>query len=486
MTMTEKRRILTPEEKGKLRQQWPKCYICEEDFEGYDESEIEYDHIYAYAKEHPQDLEYFAPVHASNQPGKRNCHKAKGTKSPMEYKEEIRIKSLLDKVKELKHLCPAAKAVSFNMDTDTMVATLNGEKVNLYKQTIRGKDLYYFFHELSPQNIESDDEIQLRPVDSRITGLVFHLRECPQLLPSLARLDTNDNKIKVFDGQHKAIAQMIGNRQERLPFLVFIAPDVNLLRNTVLEAHTKFVQQRYRPSHIDRKLVDVFQARIEAFQAGDSYKPYSEKDILGPESKPKRRQYLEAWIIDGLKDMTQMADQLIAKVVREQRSRPFLYSSLKRFVKKFTKLEPIDYPTGHPENYRDAELGNLAFILEAIREETLEGKWNSSNPESEGHKLARSFYYDHTVRVWLDILEEALSFGLSMLTGKKLNRPICYRGEFSEDEKDRISSTVKRLFSHGLWLNPANRVTLSSSFDSEIRKLFTDQGLDYVYCVKPT
>lgn len=481
---TEKRRVLTPEEKKQLRQQWPKCYICEESFEGYDESEIEYDHIYAYAKGHDQGLENFAPLHASNQPGKRNCHKTKGVKSPIEYKEEIRIKSLLNKVKELRHLCPSAKSISFEIDTEAMVITLNGKKVNLYKQTIRGNDLYYFFHELSPESIESDDEIQLRPLDSRITGLVFHLRECPQLLPSLARLDTRNKKIKVFDGQHKAIAQIIGNRQERLQFLVFIDPDVNLLRNTVLEAHTKFVQQRYQPSHIDRKLVDVFQARILTFQAGDSYKPYSEKDILGPETTSKRRQYLEAWIIDGLRDMTEMAQSLIARIVREQGSRPFLYSSLKRFVRKFAKLEPIEYPTGHPENYRDAELRNVAVILEAIRQETLEGKWNPNNPETEEHKLARNFYYDHTVRVWLDILEESIASGLSLLAGKKLDRPICYRAEFSQDEMDRISSIVNKFFSHGLWLNPANRVTLSSSFDSDIRKLFSDQGLDWIHCVK--
>lgn len=480
----EKRRILTTEEKKQLRQQWPKCYICEESFEDYDESEIEYDHIYAYAKGYPQDLEHFAPIHASNLPGKYNCHKAKGVKSPIEYKEEVRIKSLLNKVKELKHLCPTAKPINFEMNKGAMAATLNGQKVNLYKQSIRGKDLYYFFHELSPENIESDDEIQLRPVDSRITGLVFHLRECPQLLPSLARLDTHDKKIKVFDGQHKAIAQMIGNRQERLQFLVFIDPDVNLLRNTVLEAHTKFVQQRYQPSHIDRKLADVFQARILTFQGGDSYKPYSEKDILGPESKAKRRQYLEAWIIEGLRDMTEMAESLIARVVKEQGSRPFLYSSLKRFARKFANLEPIEYPTGHPENYRDAELHNLTSILEAIRQETLEDKWNPRNPEAEEHKLARNFYYDHTVRIWLDILEESISFGLSMLAGKKLDRPICYRAEFSQDEIDRISSIAKRLFSHGLWLNPANRTVLSSSFDTDIRKLFSNQSLDMIYCVK--
>jgi hypothetical protein len=482
---TEKRRVLTAEEKAQLRKQWPICYICEQGFEGYDDSEIQWDHIYAYALGYPQDLEYFAPMHASRQPGKLNCHKGKGTKSPIEYKEEVRIKKLLGEVTELKDLCPKAKPVTFHMDKNKMEATINGERVKLYKQTLQGSDFYYFFHELSPENIETDNEIQLRPIDSRITGLVFHLKKCPQLLPSLGRLDTTDSKIRVFDGQHKAVAQIIGNRQENLPFLVFVDPNVNLLRNTVLEAHTRFVQQRYQPSHIDRKLCDVFGARIETFQGSDPNKPYSEKDILVAEPKAKRAQYLEAWIIEALRDTTSMANLYIARTRSEQRSqKPFLYSSLKRFVESFALLESVEYPTGHPQNFRDGELNNLTFILEAIRRETLEGKWDPSNPEAEPHKLARTYYYDHAVRIWLEVLEESINYGLSMLAGKKLQRPMCYRREFSEEEKKRVCSIVKRLFSHGLWLNPVNQQVLSSSFDLNIRNLFRDQGLDSIYCTK--
>ncbi len=482
---TEKRRILTAEEKKHLRKKWPQCYICEQNFDDYDDTEIEFDHIYAFGKGYSQDLEYFAPVHASILIGKRNCHKAKGIKSPIEYKEELRIKELLDRVRELKDICPVAKTVNVQINEKTMEITFNNKKLTLYKQNVKGKDWYYFYHELSPADIESDDEIQLRPVDSRITGLVFHLRECPQLLPSLARLDTHEHKIKVFDGQHKAIAQIIGNRQEKLPFLVFIDPDVNWLRNTVLEAHTKFVQQRYQPSHIDKKMADVYQARILTFRGGNPNKPYSEKDIIGLEAKAKRNQFLEACIIDGLSDKTQMANNLIARVVKEQRAKPLLYSSLKRFIRKFAKLEPIEFPTGHPDNHREDELNNLASILDTIYKESLENRWNPANPESEEHKLARNFYYDHTVRVWLDILEASLDYGLSMLAGRQLNIPICYRQEFSDIEKDRITAIVKKLFMHPLWLNPANKTTLSSSFDSDIRVLFTDQGLDKIYCTKP-
>ncbi|MBE9502039.1 MAG: hypothetical protein IMY87_06395 [Chloroflexi bacterium] len=481
----EERRIPTPEEKRQLRKQWPVCYICETSFDGYDDSEIQYDHIYAYAKGYPQELSNFAPMHASPHPGKLNCHKDKGTKAPIEYKEEFRIKKLLTKVQGLGDLCPKARPVHFEYDVHLMEGTLDGEKVRLYKQEIEGKPIYYFFHDIPSMWIESDDEIQLRPLDTRITGLILHLKHNLQLLPSLARLETASGKIKVFDGQHKAVAQLIGNKAERLPFIVFIDPDVSHLRNTVLEAHTKFVQQRYQPSHVDKKLYDVYRARIEDFQGGNESKPFTERDILFPDSKDRQRQFLEATIIEGLKEKTEMANELLARTVREQRSKqPFLYSSLKRFVRRFARLEPVDVPTGHPDNHREGELENLAFILEEIRKETIHGRWNPKDPESEGHKLARTYYYDHTVRIWLEVLDESIPFALSMLAGKKLEGPVCYRSKFSFEQEARIRSIIERLFKHGLWLNPENRPVLSSSFDLDIRNLFAKHGLDYVHCSK--
>ena len=65
-----------------------------------------------------------------------------------------------------------------------------------------------------------------------------------------------------------------------------------------------------------------------------------------------------------------------------------------------------------------------------------------------------------------------------------LLRPICYRDKFSDEEKARINSIVKKMFTHGLWFNPASRDILSSSYDQRIRDLFKDKGLDYIYCSK--
>lgn len=103
------RRILTPEEKQQVRQQFQNtCYLCEGSLDDYGDAEIQYDHIYAFAEGYPQDFSNFAPVHASRDDAKKNCHAAKGRKSPHEYKEELRIRKIMEAVTGLKSLCPTA------------------------------------------------------------------------------------------------------------------------------------------------------------------------------------------------------------------------------------------------------------------------------------------------------------------------------------------------------------------------------------------
>src|SRR5215216_2247176 len=101
----EKRRILTEVEKQELLAKHKDCYICLGSLGNYEQSEIQFDHIYNYADGYPQELFNFAPVHASTDLRKKNCHKDKGRKSPFEYREELRIKAALEKVHGLQDLC---------------------------------------------------------------------------------------------------------------------------------------------------------------------------------------------------------------------------------------------------------------------------------------------------------------------------------------------------------------------------------------------
>ena len=490
MNVLPERRRLTEKEKEQLLQGWSTCYICEASLEGYTRDEIEFDHIYAYADEYSQELSNFAPVHASST-GKKNCHAAKGRKSPYQYKEELRIERKLQEISGLKDLCRIASPSVYTIDTagKPPTITLNGETLRLYSQRLDNKDHWYFFHHVPKEYVESDEDIQLRPLDSRIKGLIFHLKSSLQLLPSLGRLDDQYHKIKIFDGQHKAVAQIVGNNCERIPCLIFIDPDINSLRRTVTEAHTTFLQQRYAPSHIDNKLAQIYERRITEFQGGDSSRPYSEKDILRFETKSRIRSFLRASIIDGLKEKGRTGDvDFIGRFVfehrREQKEKPIAWKNLHLFVETFANLESVDRVTGDPENWREGELNNLNFLLSSMYKHSLKDRWNPQNPDAVEARLASLYYMTHTFRIWVRILEKALRYAYEQRINKELQGPLCYRREFAPEIKERFDTIIERLFCHGLWINPDNQVVLRSIYDDQIEQLFRDKGLDYMYLTR--
>ena len=483
--MSVQRRILTDEEKKQLLKKWKQCYICETSLEGYCDAEIQFDHIYDFASEYSQELSQFAPVHASREPSKKNCHQDKGRKSPFEYREELRIRKILDKIHGLKDLCPTAKTSVFNMDTIKRLVELNGQTYPLFSQRIESKDHWYFFAELPTEYVESDEEIQLRTLDSRIIPFTFSLRKSLQLLPSLARLDTKNRKLKVFDGQHKAVAQIVGNNRASIPCMVFIDPDVNWLRQTVTEAHSTFVQQRYAPTHIDAKLAAIYGNRIKEFQHGDPNLPYSEIDILKHESKANKRKFLRAAIIAGLKTNGDFYAKYVSKLAGARtKDKPIPYKDLEVFVDTFGNLEPVDKSSGDPENYRSAELKNLTIILSYLEKYTLKDRWDSQNPSSVTAQLPNLCYLTHPFKIWIDTYREAIKHAIENIENRAIRTPLCYAREFKPELQNRIDKITERLFTHGLWLNPENSTTLRSIYNEEIRKLFEKEKLDYVYLTR--
>jgi hypothetical protein len=483
----EKRRILTNEEKADLLAKHPTCYICNEPLANYDQSEIQFDHIYNYADGYPQELFNFAPVHASKDLRKRNCHGSKGKKSPVEYREELRIKGALSGISGLKDLCPHAVPSVYSVANDFRSITFNGITLPLYNQRIGNKDNYYFFHEVEIKYIENDEQIQLRPLEDKIIGLIFNLKQAVQLLPSLGRLDSTSKTVKIFDGQHKAVAQIIGNNRDRIPCIVFVHPDVNELRVVIYQAHTDFVQQRYKKSHIDAKLAHIFAQRIETYrkQMGDPTAAYSEATILHGESRAQVREYIIGWLIEAVKDQSSFIDTYVADSRTAQKVRPILWQSLERMVRVFCKIDAVTVPSTDPRNYRAPEIENFRYILDLLEKYSLLNKWDANNPEAKTHQLSRTFYYRTAFNNWIDVLYEAMKYALEQMRGRKINDELCYAEEFSPQVKERFDQIAERLFTHPMWVHEnIQREIATANQDAVVGAIFEREGLDYIYLTK--
>jgi len=485
--LKEKRRVLTQDEKSQLFSKHKECYICRKILQGYSSDEIEFDHIYNYADGYLQDLSNFAPVHASKDPRKLNCHKSKGRKSPVEYREELRIKSQLEKISGLGDLCPTAVQSVYSISADNRSITINDDTLPLYNQRIGNSNNLYFFHEIETKFIENDDQIQLRPLEPKVLPMIFNLKQAVQLLPSLGRLDSDSKTIKIFDGQHKAVAQIIGNNRKKIQCIIFVHPNVDKMRIVIYQAHTDFVQQRYKKSHIDAKLADIYKQRVEAFRkaVGDPNARYSEGNILREESKRNMRKFLLASILAEIQLERSFIREYAAQSRREQKSHPILWQSIERAITKLCNLEPVEDFSDSENNFRSDEIENICFILDQIEEYSIKEKWDPDNAESKSHQLSRTYYYRTAFNNWINTLEEALRFALEQKQGAKIYGAVCYRKTFSSETKSRFITIIKKLFEHPLWVQETiqNEIAKTNQ-DSVVTQIFKREGLDYIYLTK--
>ena len=385
----------SPNERAELIQtlhdaQHCKCFICEQLIDLVAQKDaIDVDHVVPLKTGGKDDPSNFALTHAS-------CNRSKQASNL----EVARVLSRFTRLKDqlaplnrspnlgdlLKQAGGGNQTLGFKLADNSVTfsfAELDDNKlrsVPLYLDEVSG--FRYFFAKLPIHYLAHDDHINPRSIGSNISKLVeefFNKR--PQLHVPLGWMDSKDSRsrIHIFDGQHKAAAQIMLGVKE-LPVRVFIDPDPDVLITTNTNAGTTLKQVAFDKS-VQRSLGHtLYQERLQRFQKATGRSEddlsFSERDLINHFRGQSRE--IKRYILDAIRNgvTSDPENKLMSFVDMSGRGtdHPLSYSTVeKTFYSFFVYQEVMETPINHlaeeGENPREIERSQIVKMMNLIAEE---------------------------------------------------------------------------------------------------------------------
>jgi len=303
----------------------------------------------------------------------------------------------------------------------------------------------------------------------------------PQLQPSLATLkadgDASTGTILVFDGQHKAAAQLYACKK-RLLVRVFVNYDTNRLKETNYRAHTKLAQVHFPQLINDRVGADLFQERFERFARDADRAKVSEESFFRPLPKAQRsefRQYFQNYLrYEVLTGKAGTCDNEILKFTETVTARslrfPLSYDTLQHtFLQHYLMLRPTREVLDESENFRRLERGNLVRLMNLFVEEVLAGDrfdlrlgirrledqlMANAEKISDSHLRAYRLCRKPAMIVWTQELAGAIALLLGTRQRYKFGawgseRPLW--AELNEEDWTTVRRMIRAIRDHKIW-----------------------------------
>ena len=395
---------LTPVERDELiRELWEKqghkCFVSgkEIDLELHKNS-IDIDHIIALSRGGADERANFALELSS--PNRSNSDK------DLNYARSVwNFNNLAEKIQEERNEAPnlddvlklyngAKFELEYKIENNFIKFTYSKLKQNeiislpIYKDYL--SNISYFFVTLPIEYIFHDETINPRKINSSLTKLMDEFYNgYPQLQICLGYIqgETGKSKVMLFDGQHKAAAQILLNTRN-LPVRVFINPDTKKLIDTNLHAGTTLKQVAFDKSVISGLGSLIYKQHITQYQEikhldADDFN-FSEVDMLNVFSAEKNQ--LKKYIIDDIKEFvnSNSENKLMDFVEMGGRSseKPLSYSTLDKtlytqFINKVPLSKPLGYKKEDGKNPRDLEKNQLIKLMNILAEKLLlDGKFD--------------------------------------------------------------------------------------------------------------
>lgn len=449
-----RRQISDDEKRQVLERQGRRCFIDNHSLA--DDEQVEFDHIEPFSGGGETALSNIGAV------CKRH-NRDKQTLSLSEYRDRLQMRAFFqgapkrrldDLLRQRLGDGAFGRPLGIEHRDETITVTLDGTSTSVPIHSDPATDERYFFATLPIPAIANDVELQPRPLEAdRVWELYRHLRTHTQLAPAVCRLV--GERLLLFDGQHKAAAQVWAGRRV-LDCKVYIEPDVRRLKETNLSAHDKLRQMPFYTSTLLQKYADMASEDWNAFL-----------EIAGPKTEAAFAAFMRAR--DGLsqaeavrrirsmihQDIIDASDNQLRDYIQEEnrgRNNPITLGRLtKTFFAEFVAPPPLNDEFESPSYHRDEERENLVKLFNLVVEHMLADRWAPERKDSE-HQKAERLFAAGALRAWVPFLRDAIAADLKLFDQDERRR-IFYR-ELSSEDFETIRTLIGRLTSHKVWQDP--------------------------------
>lgn len=486
LSLTKEDRITL--EKKLLERQSGKCFICGDPIDlVLHHGQLDIDHIIPRVDGGQDEENNFALTHSS-------CNRSKGA-------TDLRVARRMKQFERLQQTAREAGERGANLGH--VLKYYGGAKFYLVIKKLKDKvefslpevndnsiyscpcykdplsDMTYFFTMLPIEYLHHDDRINPRSIGTNIKALIEEFtKKRPQLHVSLAWwAPTNDNSgpVKIFDGQHKAAAQILLG-VNKLPVRIFVEPDLNILLETNTNAGSKLRQIAFDTAVLRHLGSSLYVERVKQYQQikglhEDDYS-FSERDLVAF-FKGEHREMVR-YIVDSVRDsiIHNKENKLMEFVELTGKSgdRPLSYATIERtffkeFIFKKALENPIDDGLERGDNPRLLEREQNVRLMNIFAETFFIGKWD---PEIGGRHLENRLQKGEQIkeehlRAWRISREEILGNILAWIrlvienyfvwTGRMVDKERLLHYPFPEELWRRIEAFLKNLSKLPCWID---------------------------------
>jgi hypothetical protein len=492
---------LTKDERGQLEhklfeRQSGHCFICDGQIDlMLHHGQLDIDHIVPLDDNGPDEENNFALTHAS-------CNRSKGAADLRVARRMAEFDRLQKGAQEesgarganLGHVLSkygGAKAdLSIKRSKDNVefvFANIGDHTIHsapLYHDPLSGMD--YFFTVLPIQYLHHDDRINPRSIGSNVRALIEEfMKKRPQLHVSLAWWAPTSNStgpVRVFDGQHKAAAQILLG-VDKLPVRVFVEPDTQVLLQANTNAGDKLRQVAFDTAVLRHLGSSLYVERARQYQQikgmYENDYSFSEKDLVAF-FKGEHREMVR-YIVDSVRDsITHNKDNKLMEFVEwsgKLADRPLSYSTIektffKEFVFKKALESRIDEGMETGENPRTLEREQNVRIMSLFAEIFFIGNWD---PEKGGRRIENQIQSGESIpeghlRAWRVAREEILANILGWVrlviehyfafTGKMIDKDRLMQYPLPEVLWKRIELFLRNLSKLPCWVDKSLSTTV--------------------------